>query len=175
MNHLDIAPRYAPILMGISNGVGTIAGMFCPVVVEWITDKEIQKKVSVLSFCDMVGFHHDRVMPRPEFLCKYIEFLVLPTLLWFLQGFSTIHEGTLEDSNYVWIPRTPFCIFCTKIRAPVITAFSRFQKPCLIQQKRTTFDPYILSLKNKFVFFRDLKQTFQVANNRESALRELLT
>ena len=26
VNHLDIAPRYASILMGISNGVGTIAG-----------------------------------------------------------------------------------------------------------------------------------------------------
>ena len=27
VNHLDIAPRYASILMGISNGVGTIAGV----------------------------------------------------------------------------------------------------------------------------------------------------
>ena len=26
VNHLDIAPRYASILMGISNGVGTFAG-----------------------------------------------------------------------------------------------------------------------------------------------------
>lgn len=26
VNHLDIAPRYASILMGISNGVGTLAG-----------------------------------------------------------------------------------------------------------------------------------------------------
>lgn len=37
VNHLDIAPRYASILMGISNGFGTIAGMLCPVAVEFIT------------------------------------------------------------------------------------------------------------------------------------------
>jgi len=32
VNHLDIAPRYASILMGISNGFGTFAGMLCPVI-----------------------------------------------------------------------------------------------------------------------------------------------
>ncbi|ESO03762.1 hypothetical protein HELRODRAFT_141392, partial [Helobdella robusta] len=37
VNHLDIAPRYASILMGMSNGVGTLAGMFCPIVTEMIT------------------------------------------------------------------------------------------------------------------------------------------
>ncbi|CAF1395391.1 unnamed protein product [Adineta ricciae] len=39
VNHLDIAPRYASILMGISNGVGTLAGMLCPVAVEFLTRK----------------------------------------------------------------------------------------------------------------------------------------
>lgn len=37
VNHLDIAPRYASILMGISNGFGTLAGMFCPIVTEKLT------------------------------------------------------------------------------------------------------------------------------------------
>nr|AWJ68268.1 putative vesicular glutamate transporter [Hirudo verbana] len=37
VNHLDIAPRYASILMGMSNGVGTLAGMFCPIVTEMLT------------------------------------------------------------------------------------------------------------------------------------------
>ncbi|XP_064482484.1 vesicular glutamate transporter 2-like [Ornithodoros turicata] len=41
VNHLDIAPRYASILMGLSNGVGTLAGMLCPIVVEYITDKKL--------------------------------------------------------------------------------------------------------------------------------------
>ena len=33
----DIAPRYASILMGISNGVGTFSGMICPITTEQIT------------------------------------------------------------------------------------------------------------------------------------------
>lgn len=37
VNHLDIAPRYASILMGISNGVGTLSGMACPITTEQIT------------------------------------------------------------------------------------------------------------------------------------------
>lgn len=42
VNHLDIAPRYASILMGISNGVGTLAGMLCPVAVEFLTKKGVR-------------------------------------------------------------------------------------------------------------------------------------
>ncbi|KAF3854655.1 hypothetical protein F7725_022710 [Dissostichus mawsoni] len=37
VNHLDIAPRYASILMGISNGVGTLSGMVCPIIVGALT------------------------------------------------------------------------------------------------------------------------------------------
>ncbi|KAI1883867.1 hypothetical protein AGOR_G00236450 [Albula goreensis] len=37
VNHLDIAPRYASILMGISNGVGTLSGMVCPLIVGALT------------------------------------------------------------------------------------------------------------------------------------------
>lgn len=42
VNHLDIAPRYASILMGISNGCGTLAGMLCPIVVETLTTKGVK-------------------------------------------------------------------------------------------------------------------------------------
>ena len=50
MNHLDIAPRYASILMGMSNGVGTLAGMFCPIVTEMMTKHEVCRRFScVLS------------------------------------------------------------------------------------------------------------------------------
>ena len=41
VNHLDIAPRYASILMGISNGAGTLSGMICPIVVEELTKKGV--------------------------------------------------------------------------------------------------------------------------------------
>ncbi len=41
VNHLDIAPRYASILMGISNGFGTLAGMLCPIVVNLMTKEKV--------------------------------------------------------------------------------------------------------------------------------------
>ncbi|XP_055385994.1 vesicular glutamate transporter 1 [Condylostylus longicornis] len=34
VNHLDIAPRYASILMGLSNGIGTFAGVIVPYAIE---------------------------------------------------------------------------------------------------------------------------------------------
>ncbi|RLU26949.1 hypothetical protein DMN91_000748 [Ooceraea biroi] len=40
VNHLDIAPRYASILMGMSNGIGTIAGLLVPFFVDTITEKK---------------------------------------------------------------------------------------------------------------------------------------
>jgi ACS family sodium-dependent inorganic phosphate cotransporter-like MFS transporter 6/7/8 len=42
VNHLDIAPRYASILMGVTNGVGTLAGMLCPIVTENITKHRVR-------------------------------------------------------------------------------------------------------------------------------------
>ncbi len=44
VNHLDIAPRYASILMGISNGFGTLAGMLCPIVVNKMTKEQVTNK-----------------------------------------------------------------------------------------------------------------------------------
>ncbi|XP_026464227.1 vesicular glutamate transporter 1-like [Ctenocephalides felis] len=52
VNHLDIAPRYASILMGLSNGIGTIAGLICPIAVDHITragGKESWKTVFILA------------------------------------------------------------------------------------------------------------------------------
>ena len=43
VNHLDIAPRYASILMGLSNGIGTIAGLICPVVIDHITNNPVSR------------------------------------------------------------------------------------------------------------------------------------
>ena len=42
VNHLDIAPRYAGILLGISNCLATIPGIFSPVVVGILTPNETQ-------------------------------------------------------------------------------------------------------------------------------------
>ncbi|KAL5007698.1 hypothetical protein ScPMuIL_016504 [Solemya velum] len=43
VNHLDIAPRYASILMGLSNGVGTLSGMLCPIITEVLTKNNSAK------------------------------------------------------------------------------------------------------------------------------------
>nr|AHB51762.1 vesicular glutamate transporter [Schmidtea mediterranea]AKN21524.1 slc17a-1 [Schmidtea mediterranea] len=59
VNHLDIAPRYASILMGISNGVGTLSGMICPSVVENFTKSKTRESWSyvflVASLIHIVG------------------------------------------------------------------------------------------------------------------------
>ncbi|NXJ35363.1 VGLU2 protein, partial [Ciconia maguari] len=44
VNHLDIAPRYASILMGISNGVGTLSGMVCPIIVGAMTKNKTREE-----------------------------------------------------------------------------------------------------------------------------------
>lgn len=41
VNHLDIAPRYASILMGISNGIGTVAGILCPSAIDYLTKDQV--------------------------------------------------------------------------------------------------------------------------------------
>lgn len=41
VNHLDIAPRYASILMGLSNGIGTVAGLICPIAIDHITQDKV--------------------------------------------------------------------------------------------------------------------------------------
>lgn len=47
VNHLDIAPRYASILMGISNGVGTLSGMVCPLIVGALTKHKVGAALNV--------------------------------------------------------------------------------------------------------------------------------
>lgn len=48
VNHLDIAPRYASILMGLSNGIGTVAGGVLPHVMHAIVpDKAENSEVSL--------------------------------------------------------------------------------------------------------------------------------
>ena len=41
VNHLDIAPRYAGVLMGITNTAGTLPGIFGPYVAGWITNDQV--------------------------------------------------------------------------------------------------------------------------------------
>lgn len=62
VNHLDIAPRYASILMGISNGVGTLSGMVCPLIVGAMTKNKVR------TFCSNRDMTERRRQPPDAFL-----------------------------------------------------------------------------------------------------------
>jgi hypothetical protein len=85
VNHLDIAPRYASILMGISNGCGTLAGMLCPIVVENLT----RKGVMIIFIYRLVLFNlrlflkDKRRMVSCFFDCKYNSFW-WSHILWYI-------------------------------------------------------------------------------------------
>lgn len=46
VNHLDIAPKYASILMGLSNGIGTVAGGVLPHVMHAIVPDKPEHQVA---------------------------------------------------------------------------------------------------------------------------------
>ncbi|XP_013926265.1 PREDICTED: vesicular glutamate transporter 2 [Thamnophis sirtalis] len=63
VNHLDIAPRYASILMGISNGVGTLSGMVCPIIVGAMTKNKTREEwqyvfliAALVHYCGVVFY-----------------------------------------------------------------------------------------------------------------------
>ncbi|OAF66566.1 hypothetical protein A3Q56_05708 [Intoshia linei] len=53
VNHLDIAPVYASIIMGISNAFGTISGILCPIITEEMTKNGSHewKNVFIMAAC----------------------------------------------------------------------------------------------------------------------------
>jgi ACS family sodium-dependent inorganic phosphate cotransporter len=52
VNHLDVAPKYAAILMGISNTVGTIPGILSPALTGAIVHDRVSHGRPILN----VGF-----------------------------------------------------------------------------------------------------------------------
>ncbi|KAL7014140.1 hypothetical protein ACKWTF_015764 [Chironomus riparius] len=55
VNHLDIAPRYASIIMGISNTVGFVAGIACPILTDLMTFDQTDKGVWSTVFSSAGG------------------------------------------------------------------------------------------------------------------------
>jgi len=41
VNQLDISPRYSTVITGISNSIGSMAGILCPIVVESLTPNQV--------------------------------------------------------------------------------------------------------------------------------------
>jgi hypothetical protein len=78
VNHLDIAPRYASILMGMSNGIGTIAGLICPIAIDNITENHVSKvKCSYM----LRGYHNYICMLMPNVIQLMYLFVVYLTML----------------------------------------------------------------------------------------------
>ena len=48
-NHLDIAPRYAGVLMGITNTVATVPGIIAPLVAKLIANAVSQHDTLLLN------------------------------------------------------------------------------------------------------------------------------
>lgn len=97
MNHLDIAPRYAAILMGFSNGIGTLAGLTCPFVTEKFTARVsktiiISLQLNVVYFTKRASFRNQcDDQPRfqyKQFRCSVLILLYLGTA-WLAKGLST--------------------------------------------------------------------------------------
>ena len=45
VNHVDISPKYAGVLMGISNMVSTLSGILSPLVVGLVTSHEVKATI----------------------------------------------------------------------------------------------------------------------------------
>lgn len=56
VNHLDIAPRYASILMGMSNGIGTLAGVIVPYAIEGLINENVNKSIKISRICFKTSF-----------------------------------------------------------------------------------------------------------------------
>ncbi|CAH1368173.1 hypothetical protein MTP99_009511 [Tenebrio molitor] len=50
VNHLDIAPQHASVIMGVSNSVGTLAGIFGPVVVGYIVTAQTAEQWRIVFY-----------------------------------------------------------------------------------------------------------------------------
>lgn len=62
VNHLDIAPRYASILMGLSNGIGTLAGIIVPYALDGLIQANVSasksfSKITFLNFYKLILAH----------------------------------------------------------------------------------------------------------------------
>lgn len=69
VNHLDIAPRYASILMGISNGIGTVAGLICPIAIDHIVESGV---IFIDSINTLKTLSYRRILCTSLLLCIFI-------------------------------------------------------------------------------------------------------
>lgn len=101
VNHLDIAPRYASILMGISNGVGTLSGMVCPLIVGAMTKHKVTVSFGAVGHT-MRGPEYCTTPQGPIPACVNVYVLDLAEsleLLFFLNFSSSFKKLSFIDGS----------------------------------------------------------------------------
>ncbi|CAO1352353.1 unnamed protein product [Diamesa hyperborea] len=104
VNHLDIAPRYASILMGMSNGIGTIAGLLCPIAIDYLTaDQEKDKSCWTTVFTIAACVHLVGITFYGMFASGDLQDWAEPTLeeqkAWDPVNSGIMKETTFNDPN----------------------------------------------------------------------------
>lgn len=104
VNHLDIAPRYASILMGISNGFGTLSGMFCPIFTEFMTKKGVSSDpYKHIHEAEKFEMNYSSLFLSFQSLCHFFHSLSLVLLVFF----PHFHSLSFILFN-IHIPSIPF-------------------------------------------------------------------
>lgn len=47
INHIDVAPNFAGILLGITDTWGTVAGILAPILVGFLTENEVGNYIEI--------------------------------------------------------------------------------------------------------------------------------
>lgn len=81
VNHLDIAPKYASILMGLSNGIGTLAGIFCPLLIDFLTKDPVSRphSIKIIQFFLTIFFKS-----KIDFNFFFVSFCLIISLVSFI-------------------------------------------------------------------------------------------
>eukprot|EP00041_Stephanoeca_diplocostata_P011750 m.194426 g.194426 ORF g.194426 m.194426 type:complete len:222 (-) comp18649_c2_seq2:383-1048(-) len=84
VNHLDIGPRYAGVMMGITNTAGTISGILGPVVTGWLTP------CGMCDDTDSVGYNYYWEGPLP---CPPLATRLVPDNSHAFPNFANVSVG----------------------------------------------------------------------------------
>lgn len=148
VNHLDIAPRYAGILFGVSNCLATIPGIFSPMVVGILTPNEVCRDFIceiitldwILWLCEIVGIE------------KRLEGLILP----FLNLVTSLFVGHFIfyfPCFFYCFPKRPSFSHSAPISSAVYYALFH---ACHLVMRKTCSTKISYSIKFAFRFSRNL-------------------
>ena len=98
INHLDIAPAFASVLLGVTNTAGTMSGIISPTLTGFIVQHHVRE--------NEVSFH-------PQFLIlpSFFPYLLVSFVPSFIRAFLTSFHSNLLACVLVFAFLFLFCIF----------------------------------------------------------------